>query len=87
MYFGEQGGRVGRSGGNRQGMEEGAELGMGVGRITHETIKNSIHPSVSLCIWGLNMLVYNVYNIVTKKKKRKLRMHKNCLDARFYSRI
>jgi len=41
----------------------GAELGMGVGRITYETIKNSIHPSISLCIWGLNMLVHNVYNI------------------------
>jgi hypothetical protein len=48
---------------SRRGMEEGAELGMGVGRITHETIKNSIHPSLSLCIWGLNMPVYNVYNI------------------------
>lgn len=61
VYFGSVGG--GEVEGSRRGLEEGAELGMGVGRITYETIKNSIHPSISLCIWGLNMLVYNVYNI------------------------
>lgn len=38
---------------SRGGTEEGAELGLGVGRITYKIIKNSIHPFIPLCIWGL----------------------------------
>ena len=57
------GGRLSEVAGSRRGMEEGEELGMGVGRITHGSIKNSIHPSISLCIRRRNMLAYNVYNI------------------------
>ena len=68
VYFVEPGGGE-KWWGVDGGMEEGAELGMGVGRITHETIKTSIHPSTSLCIWGLSMLVYNVYNIQWQKKE------------------